>query len=116
MAIGELTSSYGYSSLKYTGGVIGSRFSTTTVNQQLVNFLTSEGNTAFCNAVTIEAGASDLYFALMTSNMKTSASFTDAPVYFVPAGETMSVSGLSIKGIKFANNLGAQYYIQGIGY
>lgn len=110
-----IISSYPYSSLKYTGSAITNRFSTTTQNQELVRFYKPNGtDITTCNTITVEADTVDLYFSVVPQNVQ--LSFTNEPVYFVRAGEVITVSGISMTGIKFSNALGAKYYIQGLGY
>lgn len=105
-----------FSTLKYTGSAITNRFSTTTGNQEKVIFLDEAGTNLACQSLTIEAGAADLYFVPIESGVDHSTqNFNNDPVYFVAAGEKISISGISIIGLQFANALGAQYFVQGFG-
>lgn len=116
MSIGNLTSSYGFSTKVYTGSTISDRFTATASNQQRIDFLTKGGAEAHLNSFTIEADSADLYFSIITPGMKSNYDFSNDPVFFVPANEKMSFSGLDVIGIKFSNATGARYFIQGMGF
>jgi len=118
MAIGTITSNSIYSSLKYTGTTITNKFSTTSVNQELVLFEDKDGKVLNCNSVTISAGASDLYFTVLRDRNidLDNHNFTDEPVLFVEANTSLTISGVSISGIKFANDSGVEYFITGTSY
>lgn len=121
MSIGMLTSGNSWSSVKYTGSPIATRLLTTIENQELVQFLDNGGKPISCNSVTVEAGAVDLYFSVWVFNNKNkdnvdNVDFTNEAVFYCKAGTTINISGLSIGAIKFANNLGAEYFIQALSY
>lgn len=119
MADGKLSSNGGYSSLKYTGSAITDRFSTTTVNQELVIFKDRlDEKQLNLNSIVITADDTDLYFSLLPdkSHFEGEYNFTDSFVYFVEAGANITLSGLAISGIKFSNSLGARYFIMGMSF
>ena len=119
MAIGVLSSSKSYSSLKFGTEAISNRFSTTTEDQEMVKFLGEDGTLVRCNAISITAGAGDLYFAVCKEFQLVDGAnydFSNAPVYYVPAGGTLEIKGLEISGLKFNNASGASYFIQGMAY
>lgn len=117
MSVGIKTANRGWSSIKYDGSPITSRFVATTENQQMIQFLSKNNKQISCNSVTIEADDVDLYFTIWVENSKQDPNtydYTDSPVYHCPAGKTISINGLGIGAIKFANNLGANYFIQAL--
>ena len=117
MSIGSLLSSGNFSSLKHTGSVISSPFVTTTQNQQMITLTDKAGNTMRANSVTITAGTSDLYVSFSGLNVNIGTySWTNDPVFYIPAETSMSFNGLSISHIKFSNASGAQYLIQAFTY
>lgn len=121
MSIGMLTSGQPYSTLKYTGAEITDRFSETTTNQELLKFQDKEGNDLTLNTITIEADTVDLYFTIWVKPKKSTKTiethdFIDDAVYICPAGESRNISGLGAGGIKFSNDSGARYFIQGMSY
>ena len=103
-----------WASKVYNGAPIADRFTATESNQQIVLFLDKEGNMAHLNSMTIEADGTDLYFSIVTEGaLKAGYDFTGDPVLCCKAGETFFIGGLKVNGIKFSNNTGARYYIQG---
>ena len=118
--IGTLTSNKGWSSIKFTGSPIASRFINTSSDQELVKFLDKTGEKIIpCNSITIEADSADLYFSVWRFSKgedPDNFDFTDEPVFYVPAGESVNISGLGIGAIKFANASGTGYFIQGLSY
>lgn len=123
-----INSSYLYSSVSHTGAVITDRFTSALTNQKFIPFIKSANTYAMCNSVMIEADTVPLYFTPYYSNTPTISldgggnpvdfNFVDKPVFYVPAGETITISGASIAGIKLSNAGGAtvRYFIQGTGY
>lgn len=117
MAIGTLSSSQAFSSMKHTGSVIASPFVTTTTNQQRIDLVAKDGKPMKANAVTITAGTADLYVSFTSLKSEPSSySWIDEPVYYIPAEGSVSFNGLEIAHIKFSNASGAQYLIQAFGY
>jgi len=123
MANGQIASNGTYSSLKYTGSAIASRFSATTVNQELIIFKDKTDNdNVTCNSINVTAGTQDLFFSILPSKANIAPTelsefdFTDSFVFFVEAESSITVSGVSMGGVKFSNTSGAQYYITGLSY
>lgn len=117
MGIGILSSNSGVSSIKFTGSPIASRFVTTDANQKLITLTSKDGKVLQANSVTISAGTSDLYFSVRSTDENiASYVWTNDPVFFCAADESVTISGLSISHIKFSNNSGAQYFIQALTY
>ena len=114
-----------FSTIKYTGSPIVSKFKTTTENQELVLFRPKDSTVdnpkiLRCNSVTIEASTADLAFVLIRESLSskdvdlTTFDFTDEPVIYVDAETSKTISGTGIIGVKFANNLGAEYSISAL--
>lgn len=126
MAIGTLSSNSGWSSVKFNGTPVTDRFIATTENQEFVPLVSYSDATklASLNSITITADDSDLYFSVLRKDSPKSRlvsegesfDFTDEPVFFVEAEDSITLSGLGISGIKFSNNSGARYFIQGMAF
>ena len=122
MSIGELTSQAPFSTLKYTGAPITATLSTTQTNQELI-ILEAEGSTienvkvANLNSLTLTAGSADLHFSVLTRERDIESHvFIGDPVFVCDAGTTINLSGLNIVALKFANNSGAEYLLQGFSW
>lgn len=100
-----------FSTLKYNGSPVVDRFTGTTQNQQLVLFTDINGNALQLNSITVEADNSDLYFTIV--NDLTNTNYTNMPVMYCPNGDTVTIVGIPMRGVKFSNATGARYFIQG---
>ena len=88
---GEVFGTKAYSSVKYTGSPIASRFATTAGNQQLITLTDKEGKTVQTNSLTITAGTADLYISVIGLNENVATYvWTNESVYFVEAGTYFS--------------------------
>ena len=118
MSIGTLSSNQTWSSIKYDGTEPTTKFTATTTDQELILFESKEDPTKLrvCNSVVLASNADPLYFSLLLDYMKEDHDFTDDPVYVLDAEDTITLNAIAIKGIKFSNATGAEYYIAGFGY
>jgi len=117
MSIGELYSSSVWSTLKYTGSAIVSRFYTTLANQELILFLDKEGKQIRVNSLTVESESVDVYLTIVRNFDNPSAFvYTDEPVLVVKAGETLNITGVEILGIKLSNALGTKLFCMASKY
>lgn len=106
-----------FSTLKYTGSTITNKFYTTLANQELILFLDKDGKQQLCNSVTVMADTSDIYFTPVRNIENPSAYvFTNEPVLVCLAGESVTISGVPLKGVKLSNALGAKILVMGTTY
>lgn len=103
-----------FSTLKYTDDAIVSEFYTTVANQELILFLDKNGIQQYCNSVTVRADDTDIYFTPVTRKENPSTySYINEPVFICPLGESISLSGVSLMGVKLSNDLGAKVMVVG---
>jgi hypothetical protein len=126
--MGQFNYNTDWSSVTWTGSTISSKFSTTTVNQQVVLFERENNKILTCNTLTVTADNTDLYFTIIKGNVFLDGDglvrkldgelydYTNSPTFCVPAETSMSFNGLKATGIRFANVSGAKYNIGAIGY
>ena len=126
MSIGNLSSTYTYSNLKYDGNVPASRFTQTTSDNQLIAFAKKDDPAKLVqlNSLTLTADATGIYFCVLRYDSPDNGlvseaeayDFTDEPVLYADAGESITLSGLGICAIKIVGLSGTSYAIQGMGW